>query len=123
MRRMPRQHTIEVLLRGALMRGERRRAADLLKQFKELLAVTDSAADAAWQPEMELMLQVRPRRPVLGLSAHPQPQCLQSIAPTPLSRPRSDFAPQSSSQAITRPGSPSAQPHPHLEPAPAEGPS
>ena len=51
------QHTVEVLLRGALMRGERRRASDLLNQFKELLTVTDSAADAAWQPQLELMLQ------------------------------------------------------------------
>ena len=45
------------MLRGALMRGERRRAADLLSQYKALLVATDGATDAAWQPTLELLLQ------------------------------------------------------------------
>lgn len=51
------QHTAEVLLRGALVRGEKRRAGDMLERYKMLLTATDGPADAAWMPSLELLLQ------------------------------------------------------------------
>ena len=42
------QHTGEVLVQGALLRRERRRAAELLDGYKQLLMASDGAADAAW---------------------------------------------------------------------------
>ena len=53
------QHTCDVLLRGALLRGERRRAAELLHQQQAALAATDGPSDATWEAELELLLQVR----------------------------------------------------------------
>ena len=51
------QHTAEVLTRGALLRGERRRASELLEQQKAVLAATDGPSDAVWESELELLLQ------------------------------------------------------------------
>ena len=51
------QHTCAVLLHGALERGERRRASDLLAQLRATLAATDGPSDAAWAPELELLIQ------------------------------------------------------------------
>ncbi|KAL1515420.1 hypothetical protein AB1Y20_002046 [Prymnesium parvum] len=51
------QHTAEVLLRGALTRGEVQRAGDLLALYTNLLTATDGATDAAWMPTLELLLQ------------------------------------------------------------------
>lgn len=51
------QHTADVLIRGALLRGERRRASELLAQQRALLSATDGPSDATWGHELELMLQ------------------------------------------------------------------
>jgi hypothetical protein len=51
------QHTGDVLIRGALLRGERRRAAELISQQKALLSASDGPADSVWELELELMLQ------------------------------------------------------------------
>jgi hypothetical protein len=51
------QHAGGVLLTGALERGERRRASELLVQLRATLAATDGPSDAAWHGELELMLQ------------------------------------------------------------------
>jgi hypothetical protein len=51
------QHTGDVLLRGALIRGEKRRAGALVAQQKELLVVADGPCDSTWEHELEWLLQ------------------------------------------------------------------
>lgn len=50
-------HTADILLRGALLRGERCAAAQLLQEYTSLLAATDGPSDAAWAAELELLIQ------------------------------------------------------------------
>ena len=50
------EHTADVLLRGALVRGETRRAAELLAQQKALLTAVDGPSDATWEHELQLLL-------------------------------------------------------------------
>lgn len=46
------QHTIDVLVQGALLRGELRRAAELVEQQRAVLEATDGPSDATWHSEL-----------------------------------------------------------------------
>ncbi|EOD26275.1 hypothetical protein EMIHUDRAFT_457347, partial [Emiliania huxleyi CCMP1516] len=52
-----RQHALDVLLRGSLLRGEHARASALLGEYRRHLAESDGPTDAAWGAELELLLQ------------------------------------------------------------------
>ncbi|KOO28241.1 hypothetical protein Ctob_004412 [Chrysochromulina tobinii] len=52
-----RQHTLEVLVRGAVLRGEQRRASEFLALQKKEVAAQHGASDVTWAAELELLIQ------------------------------------------------------------------